>query len=82
VIDRKGRLMADPKISAPGLIDPDDPDDELAEDLAEAVRGAVAKQPDKAPDQAIAEAARRAARKLVSQRLGKKPAVDVHVVRI
>jgi ribonuclease J len=82
VIDRKGRLMADPKVSAPGLIDPDDPDDELAEDLVEAVRGAVAKQPDKAPDGAIAEAARRAARKLVSQRLGKKPAVDVHVVRI
>jgi ribonuclease J len=82
VIDRKGRLMADPKVSAPGLIDPDDPEDELADDLIEAVRGAVAKQPDKAPDGAIAEAARRAARKLVSQRLGKKPAVDVHVVRI
>jgi ribonuclease J len=82
VVDRKGRLMADPKVSAPGLIDPEDPDDELAEDLVEAVRGAVARLPDKAPDEAIGEAARRAARKLVSQRLGKKPAVDVHVVRI
>lgn len=82
VVDRKGRLMADPKVSAPGLIDPDDPDDELAEDLIEAVRGAVARVPDKAPDEAVAEAARRAVRKLVNQRLGKKPHADIHVVRV
>jgi len=82
VVDRKGRLLSDPRVSAPGLIDPADPADELADDLIEAVRGAVARCPDKAPDEAIAEAARRAVRKLVSQRRGKKPVAEIHVVRI
>ncbi len=82
VVDRKGRLMSDPRVSAPGLIDPEDPSDELAEDLVEAVRGAVAKCPDKAPDATLAEAARRAVRKLVSQRRGKKPIAEIHVVRL
>jgi ribonuclease J len=82
VVDRKGRLMADPQVSAPGLIDPDDPGDELADDLIEAVRGAVARVPDKAPEGEIAEAARRAVRKLVNQRLGKKPVAQIHVVRV
>ncbi|MBL8834195.1 MAG: ribonuclease J [Rhodospirillales bacterium] len=82
VVDRKGRLLSDPRISAPGLIDPEDPTDELAEDLVETVRGAVSRCPDKAPDEAIAEAARRAVRKLVSQRRGKKPIAEIHVVRI
>jgi mRNA degradation ribonuclease J1/J2 len=54
----------------------------LAEDLVEAVRGAVARVPDKAPEDQIAEAARRAVRKLVNQRLGKKPAAEIHVVRV
>jgi ribonuclease J len=82
VVDRKGRLLSDPRVSAPGLIDPTDPSDELADDLIEAVRGAVARCPDKAPDDTLAEAARRAVRKLVSQRRGKKPVAEIHVVRI
>jgi ribonuclease J len=82
VVDRKGRLLSDPRVSAPGLIDPQDPADELAEDLVEAVRGAVARCPDKAPDDQIGEAVRRALRKLVSQRRGKKPVAEVHVVRL
>jgi len=47
VVDRRGRLMSEPRISAPGLIDPSEPDD-LADDLIETVRGAVARCPDKA----------------------------------
>ncbi len=81
VVDRRGRLMSDPRISAPGLIDPDAPD-ELADDLVETVRGAVSRCPDKASDEVLAEAARRAIRKLVNQRRGKKPLAEIHVVRL
>jgi ribonuclease J len=81
VVDRRGRLMSDPRISAPGLIDPDAPD-ELADDLVETVRGAVSRCPDKASDDVLAEAARRAIRKLVNQRRGKKPLAEIHVVRL
>jgi len=81
VVDRRGRLMSDPRISAPGLIDPDAPDD-LADDLVEAVRGAVSRCPDKAGDDVLAEAARRAVRKLVNSRRGKKPLAEIHVVRL
>ena len=73
--------MSDPRISAPGLIDPDAPD-ELADDLVETVRGAVSRCPDKASDEVLAEAARRAIRKLVNQRRGKKPLAEIHVVRL
>jgi ribonuclease J len=81
VVDRRGRLMSDPRISAPGLIDPDAPD-ELADDLVETVRGAVSRCPDKASDEVLVEAARRAIRKLVNQRRGKKPLAEIHVVRL
>jgi ribonuclease J len=81
VVDRRGRLMSEPRISAPGLIDPGEPDD-LADDLVETVRGAVARCPDKADDEVLAEAARRAIRKLIHNRRGKKPLAEIHVVRL
>jgi ribonuclease J len=81
VVDRRGRLMSDPRVSAPGLIDPTEPDD-LADDLIETIRGAVSRCPDKASDDTLAEAARRAVRKLVHQRRGKKPVAEIHVVRL
>jgi ribonuclease J len=73
--------MSEPRISAPGLIDPGEPDD-LADDLVETVRGAVARCPDKADDEVLAEAARRAIRKLIHNRRGKKPLAEIHVVRL
>jgi ribonuclease J len=84
VLDQRGRLMADPQVSAPGLIDPDDPDGDgmLADAQAEleaAVKGLGRGASD---DDRVREVARTALRRVVRERLGKKPVAEIHLVRI
>lgn len=84
VLDRRGRLMAEPQVTAPGLIDPEAPegDDLLAEAVSEletAVRGLGRGASD---DDRVRDAARAALRRVVRNRLGKKPVAEVHLIRI
>jgi ribonuclease J len=80
-VDRAGNLLGEPKISAPGLLDSDDPEaarvvrefSEGIEDLPEATRR---------DDDALTEAARTALRRAVGKRLKKRPQVDVHLLRV
>jgi ribonuclease J len=80
-IDEDGELIGDPKIAAPGLFDPDDPErtrviDDFAngiEDLPRATRR---------DDALLADAARVALRRALGRRLGKRPVVDVHMLRV
>jgi ribonuclease J len=83
VVDGKGRLAAPPRISARGLLDPEQEQAELAE-LAAAVQAAVQalKGDERKDDAAIAEAARRAVRRTLQALRGHKPLTDVHVVRV
>ncbi|HVB66740.1 MAG TPA: MBL fold metallo-hydrolase, partial [Acetobacteraceae bacterium] len=81
VIDEAGRLRGIPKVSAPGLFDPEDPETariagEFAAALAE-LSPAVRRD-----DAALEEAARAALRRALGKRLGKRPLVDVHLLRL
>jgi len=80
-VDEAGRLRGEPRISAPGLFDPDDPEAvrvaaEFAnnlEDLPSSLRRDTA---------AFTEAARAALRKALGRRLQKRPLVDVHLLLV
>jgi len=80
VVDRRGRLVGEPRISTPGLADGGDDDllADFAESAAQAVRGGGKGD----SDGRIEETVRRAIRKVAKQSLGKRPEVQVHVVRV
>jgi ribonuclease J len=87
VLDGDGALMAEPRVVAQGVFDPDDPDEEgeaVLIEAAEAVRAAVAALPRGARDndETIGEAARIAARRVLKPQRDKRPVVEVQVVRI
>ncbi|MBI3710285.1 MAG: ribonuclease J [Proteobacteria bacterium] len=81
VVDRKGRLLASPQLSAPGLIDPE-ADQEFHAEIVEAIEHSIADLSPKAADDDIGGAAQRAIRRTVKRRHGKKPVTEVHVVRV
>ncbi len=81
VVDRKGRLAAPPKISAPGLLDPET-DMDFAAGIVEAIEDGVGRAGRGADDVKLEEAVRRAIRACIRERRDGKPVVDVHLVRV
>lgn len=83
VVDKKGRLLADPKVSAQGLLDPET-DAQLLEDAAMAVAEAIEDMPSgqRRDDAALSEAARLATRRALYERVEKKPLTEVHLIRV
>ncbi len=85
VIDDRGVLADDAQITTMGLIDPSNPTEaKFEENLAIEVEDALEDldRNKDVGDDAIAEQARVAARRMVSQALGLKPKVSVHIVRV
>ena len=80
VVDRKGRLVAPPRLSTPGLADGEETD--LLEDLAAAAEDAIRRAGRGESDGALEETVRRAIRRHAKERLAKRPEVRVHVVRV
>jgi ribonuclease J len=80
-IDRAGNLVGQPKITAPGLLEADDPEAALVvRDFSEGVAELpVATRRD---DEALVEAARSTLRRAIGKRLKKRPQVDVHLLRV
>ncbi len=83
VVDRKGRLAAEPRISLHGLAEEGDEQD-LHAAVSEAIEQAIAKinGADRSDDGAIEEAAYRAVRRALMNERGKKPQTAIHVVRV
>jgi len=84
VLDRKGRLMADPAISVPGLIDGDTTDTETVDLAIDAVIEAIEglKHDQINDDAAVSEAVRIAVRRSLRGSIGKRPLTQVQIVRI
>ncbi len=80
-VDAAGKMVGKPRVSAPGLFEPDDP--ETARVTAEFSQ-AVADLPMtlRRDDSALADAARAALRRALGRRLQKRPMVDVHLLRV
>ncbi len=80
-VDDEGYVIGQAKISAPGLFDADDPEtDRVATDFAAAVEDLPAAT--RRDDSLLADAARTALRRALGRRLGKRPLVDVHLLRV
>ena len=80
-VDQSGTLRGRPKISAPGLLDPDDPEtDRVSDDFAGTLRDLPANL--RRDDAALEDAARSALRRTLGRKLGKRPMVDVHLIRV
>jgi ribonuclease J len=83
VLDRQGRLMASPTISLIGVVEA-----AAAESTAPALRSAVERAVDelatglRRDDEAVRDAARRTLRRVLNEHFGKRPLVEVHLVRI
>ena len=81
-VDAAGKVMGLPRVSAPGLYEPDDPE---AARVASDFAAAVAELPvllRRGEDAPLADAARAALRRALGRRLQKRPMVDVHLLRV
>ena len=80
-LDAAGRVVGDPRVSAPGLFEPDDP--EAKRVTAAFAQGLAGLPPGlKQDDAALNDAARAALRRALGKRLQKRPMVDVHLLRV
>ncbi len=80
-VDRAGRILGEPQVSAPGLLEEGDPEvAELGDSFAAALGDLPAEL--RRDDGALAEAARAALRRVLGRRYGKRPLVDVHLLRV
>ncbi|MBK1656720.1 ribonuclease J [Paracraurococcus ruber] len=80
-VDGAGRVQGTPQVSAPGLLDGDEPlGPQLAAELARAVMDLPSAL--RREDDALREAARGMLRKAVGRRLRKRPSVEVHLLRV
>jgi ribonuclease J len=80
-VDQAGALRGQPKLSAPGLLDPGDPDSRrVADDFAETLRDLPSSL--RRDDASLEDAARAALRRALGRKLGKRPLVDVHLIRV
>ena len=80
-VDRSGRVVGEPRVSAPGLLEPDDPESaRVARDFAASLNDLPA---DLRRDEAgMLDAAKAALRRAFGRRLQKRPIVDVHLLRV
>ena len=80
-VDEAGRLRGSPRLSAPGLFEPDDLETAaITAEFATAIADLPA--PLRRDDAALVEAAKAALRKALGRRLQKRPMVDVHLMRV
>lgn len=83
VIGRDGRLATDPQVSLPGIAHPDT-DIDLLETIEDAIGDAIDALPNgvRREDNAVKDLARTVLRRQTNQLLGRKPIVEVHLVRL
>ena len=80
-VDGEGRVLGTPKVTAPGLFEPEDPESaRVARDFATALGELPAGL--RRDDATLADAARAALRRALGRRLQKRPLVDVHLLRV
>jgi len=80
-VDAVGKLRGTPRLTAPGLFDPEDPEaTRVVTDFA----AAIAELPvnTRRDDDVLIDAARTALRRALGRRLDKRPIVDVHLIRV
>lgn len=81
VLDISGNIVADPKIAAFGLVDTDSP--EMEEIIQNVKNDIMSIEPDKiSQDEIVETVIRTAIRRFLKSYCGKKPLIEVHLIRI
>lgn len=83
VMDRKGRALASPKLSAPSIFDRDEDDklhDQARRGLDRLIDGLGPAE--RRDDEAVRLAVVQTVRRFCRDHMGKRPAVDVHIMRV
>ena len=81
VVDKKGHVLGEPQISSFGLLDTN-PDD--LEKLVQLIKDHVDEMPSdqKQDDSLVKEAVRLTVRRFITEQFGKKPLIEIHLVRV
>jgi len=80
-VDKSGRVLGTPQVSAPGLFEPTDQEPgQIAAELARSVTELPGNL--RQEDDSLRDAARAALRKALGRRLRKRPTVEVHLLRV
>ena len=80
-VDRRGEIVGQPQVSAPGLLVPDDPEaNRIATDFAQGLRDLP--QALRREDSSLHDAAKATLRRALGRKLQKRPVVDVHLIRV
>ena len=80
-VDQQGKLLGVARVSAPGLLEQDDPETtRIAAEFGRAINELPSGL--RGDDVALADAARAALRRALGRRLQKRPMVDVHLLRV
>ncbi len=84
VVDRDGELVADPVVSAHGLLEDDDEEEAVLDGVVDEVIDKVEAmpRPQRRDDDVLGEAVRVSARRFLRNELGGRPVVDVQLVRV
>ncbi len=84
VVDRSGDLVADPVVSAHGLLEDDDEEEAVLDGVVDEVIDKVEAlpRPQRRDDEVLGEAVRVSARRFLRNELGGRPVVDVQLVRV
>lgn len=80
-VDEDWKLASDVRVTAPGSLDPES-DADLIDAITEAVTNSVENMKRNVNTQAMQEAARQAVRRICNNELGKKPVVEVLVLKV
>lgn len=80
-LDKQNTLVSKVRISSPGCMDPKE-DGELLDILEEEIEAVIERLKPKESSDKVSEAIRAAIRKIFRQELGKKPVLDVHVIKV
>jgi ribonuclease J len=83
-INKKGKLLGEAQVSAPGLVDGAGEDQDIREEAAAAITDAVASlsSSSRKDDEKVKNVSVRAARQVFRGATGRRPSVDIHVVRV
>ena len=80
-VDQQGKLLGVARVSAPGLLEQDDPETtRIAAEFGRAINELPSGL--RGDDAALTDAARAALRRALGRRLQKRPMVDVHLLRV
>ncbi|MEK9660955.1 MAG: ribonuclease J, partial [Alphaproteobacteria bacterium] len=84
VVDSDGHMLHEPLLSVPGVIADSEADIDLEDDILDEIVSAVhgLDERDSRSDDAIVELSRRIIRRAIRDRRGKRPLIDIHLVRL